>query len=374
MFFLSGMYTCRLPNVIPYDMIYTRILLYGVVGMAINGSGRVTLKDIAEQCGYTANTVSRALRGDKKLPENTRLTIQRIAREMGYVPNSSARALRYGSSHTIAVIINDITNPYYSNMLSQIDHLLKGKNYHPMILCTQLDENLASTMIRLAISQTVDGILFFPFNNAQHIRELHASGIPFVMIDRWIPHVQADIARIDDYSAGYTMVRHLLELGHRKFLYMAGPFVNSSQVGRQNGIEEALQSAGLDLQTHLRVLPWDSMPDDPSPAEVIELLKPFDYTAIVSFNDVRAYHAMNALHTAGLRVPEDISIVGIDHIRWRNTYLPPLSSITVDGQNVASAAINLLFDRIDQPDLPFRHQVLPVRLHLDGTTQAVQEK
>ena len=163
--------------------------------MAINGSGRVTLKDIAEQCGYTANTVSRALRGDKKLPENTRLTIQRIAREMGYVPNSSARALRYGSSHTIAVIINDITNPYYSNMLSQIDHLLKGKNYHPMILCTQLDENLASTMIRLAISQTVDGILFFPFNNAQHIRELHASGIPFVMIDRWIPHVQAVIAR-----------------------------------------------------------------------------------------------------------------------------------------------------------------------------------
>jgi len=225
-------------------------------------------------------------------------------------------------------------------------------------------------MIQLAISQTVDGILFFPFNNAQHIRELHASGIPFVMMDRWIPNVEADIARIDDFSAGITMVRHLLELGHRRFLYMAGPFVNSSQVDRQNGITQALETAGLDLKTHLRVLPWDSMPDEPSPVDVIELLKPLDYTAILAFNDVRAYHAMNALHTAGIRIPEDISVVGIDHIRWRNTYLQPLSSITVSGQGVAKAAIDLLFSRIDQPDLPFRHQVLPIRLHLDGTTQS----
>ena len=341
----------------------------GYDAMISNSSPRVTLKDIALRCGYTANTVSRALRNDERLPESTRLTIQKLAREMGYVPNSSARALRYGSSHTIAVIINDITNPYYSNMLSQIDQLLKEKNYHTMILCTQLDEELASTMIRLAISQQVDGVLFFPFNNALHIHELHASGIPFVMIDRWIANVEADIARIDDYAAGYSMARHLLGLGHRKFLYMAGPFVNSSQVDRQNGIAEALQDAGLDLRNHLRVLPWDSMPDDPSPADVIKLLSPIDYTGILAFNDVRAYHAMNALHTAGVRVPEDISVVGIDHIRWRNTYLQPLSSITVDGQSVARAAIDLLFSRIDQPSLPFRHHVLPVRLHMDGTTQ-----
>ena len=312
--------------------------------MTVHATGRVTLKDIAEQCGYTANTVSRALRNDKKLPENTRLTIQRLAREMGYVPNSSARALRYGSSHTIAVIINDITNPYYANMLSQIDQLVKGKNYHIMILCTQ------------------------------HILELHASGIPFVMIDRWIPHVQADIARIDDFAAGYMMMRHLLELGHRRFLYMAGPFVNSSQVDRQNGITEAMQAAGLDAQTQLRILPWDSMTDEPSPDDVIDLLRPFDYTAILAFNDVRAYHAMNALHTAGLRVPEDISIIGIDHIRWRNTYLPPLTSIAVDGQSVASEAIELLFDRIDQPDIAFRHHVLPVRIHMDSTTGRARER
>lgn len=346
-------------------------MTYGVRPMIQNPSARVTLKDIAERCGYTANTVSRALRGDTKLPENTRETIQRLAREMGYVPNSSARALRYGSSHTIAVIVNDINNPYYSNMLSQIDQMLKEKGYRTMILCTQLDEDLASEMIQLAVSQRVDGILFYPFNNIHHIQALHASGIPFVLMDRWIPNIEADIARIDDYRGGYMMAHHLLERGHRRFLYMAGPFVNSSQVDRQNGITEALEAAGLNVQECLRILPWDAMPADPTTEEVIELLKPFDYTAILAFNDVLAYHALNAIYTAGMHVPEDISLIGIDHIRWRNTYLPPLSSIAPAGQSVARAAIDLLFDRIEQPDLPYRHRVLPVRLHLDGTTQAV---
>ena len=335
--------------------------------MSLTASGRITLKDIAERCGYTANTVSRALRDDEKLPQSTRSAIQKLAREMGYVPNNSARALRCGSSRTIAVIINDINNPYYSNILSQIDQLLKAKNYHPMILCTQLDEHLASEMIRLAISQQVDGILFFPFNNAQHIHDLHTSSIPFVMMDRWIPNVEADIARIDDYAAGYTMARHLIAQGHRRFLYMAGPFVNSSQMDRQNGITEALRAAGLDLDTHLRVLSWDSLSDSPAPADVYKLLEPLDYTASMAYNDVLAYHACTALYSSGIHVPNDISIIGIDPIRWHNTYLPPLTSITVDGQSVAEAAIDLLFSRIDDPELPFRHHVLPIRLHDDGT-------
>jgi len=340
--------------------------------MSMSSSGRITLKDIAERCGYTANTVSRALRGDTKLPESTRSAIVKLAHEMGYVPNSSARALRCGSTRTIAVIINDINNPYYSNMLSQIDQLLKAKNYHPMILCSQLDENLATTMIQLAISQQVDGILFFPFNNEQHIRDLHASGIPFVLMDRWIPNIEADIARIDDYAAGYTMARHLLAQGHRRFLYMAGPFINSSQVDRQNGITEALQAAGLDLDTHLRILSWGRMPASPAPADVFKLLEPFDYTAVLAFNDVLAYHAITALYSMGVIVPDSLSVVGIDHIRWHNTYLPPLTSITVDGPSVAETAIEMLFDRIENPDIPFRHRVLPIRLHDDGTTRPLK--
>jgi len=342
--------------------------------MNLNASGRITLKDVAERCGYTANTVSRALRNDEKLPENTRRTIQRLAREMGYVPNRSARVLRYGSSHTVAVIVNDINNPYYANLLSQMDQELKARGYHLMILCVQLDEKLADEMIQLAISQSVDGILFFPFSNERHIHALHESGIPFVLIDRWIPGVEADIARIDDFGGGYALARHLIELGHRRFLYMAGPFVNSSQIDRQSGIAHAMEEAGLDLQKQLRVIEWDAIPGNATPEDVVPLLEPFDYTAIIAFNDVLAYHALNALNAKELCVPEDISLAGFDHIRWRSTYLPPLTSIAAKEQGVASAAIEMLFERMENPGLPFRHRVMPVRIHMDGTTQAAKEE
>lgn len=332
-------------------------------------ANRVTLKDVASVCGYTANTVSRALRNDEKLPENTRKLIQRRAREMGYVPNRSARALRYGSSRTIAVIVNDINNPYYANMLSQIDQLLKERNYHTMILCTQLDEQLASTMIQLAISQMVDGILFFPFNNTEHVEELQRSGIPFVLLDRWIPDVKADIARMDDYAAGYLLASHFLQLGHRRLLYLAGPYVNSSQIDRQNGILQALCDHGLDASGCLRTLPWDQIPDEPQPSEMLRLLQPLDYTGIMAYNDVLAYHCLYALQSVGIGVPKDISVAGIDHIRWRSAFLPPLTSIAVEGQSVAKTAVDMLFSRIADPALPFAQQVLPVRLHLDGTTE-----
>lgn len=336
---------------------------------------RVTLKDIAQACGYSANTVSRALRDDKKLPESTRQTIQHLAQAMGYVPNSSARTLRSGSSRTVAVIVNDINNPYYANILNQIDQLLQEKDYRTMILCTQLSEDLASAMIQLAVSHMVDGILFFPFNNIRHIHELQASGIPFVLMDRRIPGIEADIARIDDFAAGYMQANHLLDLGHRKFLYMAGPFVNSSQVDRQNGIIKALQDAGLDPDQHMRTLAWNAIPAEPTPASIFELLKPLDYTGILAFNDVLAYHALTALYTAGYHVPSDFSVIGIDHIRWCNTYLPPLTSIaTVNGQNVARTAIEMLFRRIEDPEAPYRHRVIPVRLHEDGTTGPVHHE
>ena len=188
-------------------------------------------------------------------------------------------------------------------------------------------------------------------------------------MDRWIPNVEADIARINDYEGGCTLVRHMLELGHKKLLYLAGPFVNSSQIDRQSGIVDTLREAGLDPDTNLRVIPWDSIPSDPTPSDMLSLLKPFDYTGILAFNDVLAYHTLNALNTIGMRVPDDISLVGFDHIRWHNTYLPPLSSISAEGQGVAQTAVEMLFSRMKNPQKPFQHCILPVKLHLDGTTR-----
>ena len=190
---------------------------------------RITLKDVASRCGYSANTVSRALRGDKLLPQSTQEQIRQVAHDMGYVPNSSASTLRLGSSRMVAVVINDINNPYYTNMVGELDEYLSEQKYKLMILPCRDDERIAENMLKLAISQCVDGIVFFPYNNIEHIRLLRRSSIPFVMLDRWLPGVEENVVRMDDEAGGYAAAECLLRRSHKQILYIAGPDVNSSQ-------------------------------------------------------------------------------------------------------------------------------------------------
>lgn len=339
--------------------------------MASHYGARVTLKDLAVACGFSINTVSRALRNDTKISENTRKLIAQTAQDMGYIRNSSASTLRSGRSYTIAVIVNDITNPYYCNLLAQIDQCLHERGYHMMILCSHQDEQLASQMIEIAISQSVDGILFFPFNTPLHVHALKHSGVPFVLLDRRIAGVSASIARLDDEMGGYLAAKHLLELGHRKLLYMAGPHINSSQKDRQSGIDRAF--AEFDLSpSALRVLPWDHLPDfSDMSGNLLQLLQPLDFSAVICFNDVLAYHCMNVLRQIGVRIPEDISLVGFDYIRRGSSYLPPLTSVTGEKCSVALPAVELLLNHIDRPELAPQELVFPVKLEINGTTASV---
>lgn len=152
--------------------------------MAVN---RITLRDVAGACGYTVNTVSRALRGDPRLPESTRAKIREAAVRMGYIRNSLASTLRSGRSGNIAVIVNDVHNLHFCNMLTVMDSELRQAGYNIMVLCMGLNEELGEHLIRSAISQSVDGILYFPYmNNRSHIEIMQKNNMPFVLLDRRI--------------------------------------------------------------------------------------------------------------------------------------------------------------------------------------------
>lgn len=329
---------------------------------------RVTLKDVARRCGFSANTVSRAMRNDPKLSEVTRSKIQSIADEMGYIRNSLASTLRVGSGHMVAVIVNQVQNLHFSTLLSDMDMLLRNAGYNTMIMCMHIDETLATQMIRSALSHAVDGVLYFPYFKDKLNAELLAkNGTPFVLCDRWIDGVNADTVRCDDEQGGYLAGKHLTELGHRRITYIAGVDNNSSQLDRQHGVLRALSEADI-APDDVRILRWDETTEAISSGRLAELILPHDSTAIISFNDEVGYHILNMYRDNGVRVPEDVSIISFDHIMGGTPYLPKLTSIAEAGRRIAPEAVSLLLERMGDYDMPVSNRVLPVRIFDEGTT------
>lgn len=329
---------------------------------------RVTMKDIATVCGYSVNTVSRALRGDTRLPDSTRKRIQQIARKMGYIRNSMASTLRSGKSHTVAVIFNDLHNLHFCNMLSRMDQSLREAGYSMMILCMQLNEALGEQMIHTAISQSVDGILYFPYhNNRSHIEYMEKNHMPFVLLDRWIQNVVTDNVRCDDHMGGWLAGNHLVQLGHKRFLFLSGVNQSSSQIDRLGGFLEAIRAHGLS-EADVRIVSGEEVERALELMEIGKLLYPLDYTGIVCFRDEIAYSAIQALTDRGYVVPRDFSVISFDHLCGETPYLPRVTSIYSANEDVATQGVQLLLNRIAHPDLPPQVVILPVRIFDEGTT------
>lgn len=325
---------------------------------------RVTIKDIAERCGVTANTVSRALRKDAGISEATTQKICRTAEEMGYIKNNFAAAMRSGRSRLISVIVEDILNPHYATLVDAMAGLLREKGYDTMTLCTHGNPQNELDMVNLSIANLVDGILFFPkSSDMESARLIQKNRIPLVLVDREIYGIRADVVRLDDYQGGCIAADYLYACGHRRFAYLSGPAGNGAQPLRYSGFMDTLAGHGIH-GADIRIWEAGEMYAAISAGAVSQVLWPRNYTCIFSFNDQMAYHAVNALREDGCRVPEDISVIGFDHMRGALPYLQPLSSVAAvcDGK-LAERSVSLLLRRIGEPAADMVTEVLPVALH-----------
>lgn len=328
---------------------------------------RITLKDIAKDCGYTANTVSRAMRNDERLPAATREKIRAVADKLGYIPNTLASSLRSGRRNTVAVIINDVRNLHFCRLLSRLDPVLRRADYNVMILCMRSNGELGEQMIHAAISQSMDGIIYFPnLGDRNKIEYIRRHGMPFVLMDRYAEGITADSVRCDDEQGGKLAMEHLIALGHRKILYLSGPDFSSSQRDRLRGCLRALTEHGID-PGNLRVIPGNKDLADDS---VAQWLFPVDYTAIISFRDEISFYVLQALKGRGIRVPEDVSLISFDNLRAEFSYLPKITSIYAAENIAAEQAVSLLLSRINRNSGPGKEIILPVRLYDEGSTAA----
>lgn len=334
------------------------------------GEKKITLKDISQKCGFSVNTVSRVLRGDTCFAEQTRMIIQKAAEELGYIKNNSASSLSSGKSNTVAIIVNSVQNPHFSDMVFVMEKQLQKFGYDTMIFCTQNEITMGTQKVQAAISHSVDGILYFPFcNDAEIINYMEKNHVPYVLLDRWVQGITADTARCDDELGGYLAGEHMISLGHRSFLYVGGPEINSSHWDRLAGFQRALRTYGISYD-RVRIVKWEEMEQALRENMLFQLLQPLNYTAIVCFNDEMAYYIMNTLRAKNIRIPEDMSLIGFDHVYAFLPYLPALTSVSEYGGSVARSAVDCLIRRIKEPDAEKKTCVLPMRVYDEGTTAA----
>lgn len=327
------------------------------------GSKRVTIKDIAQRCGVTANTVSRALRGDTRISEATLKKVQQMAQEMGYIRNNLAATMRSGRSNLISIIVDDIENPHYATLVHKMSAFLKENGYNTMTLCTQAKSEEMVNMANLSIANYVDGILYFPYSDDAHVvRMIQRAGIPLVLVDRAVEGADADVARFDDYRGGVLAAEYLYEAGHRKFAYICGTETNGAQPLRRKGVTDRLAQYGVEAG-NITIINEERIYSYFQKEAFMDILRSADYTGIFIFSDSIAYLVMNVLREYGYRVPEEISIIGFDYIRGFLPYLQPLTSIA--GQKageLAKCSVSLLLRRIQEPEAEFVTEILPVML------------
>ncbi len=336
---------------------------------------KVTLSDIARETGYSINTVSHALNGKTDISEKTRALICETATKLGYIANYTASSMRTGKSKTVAFIIPDIKNPYFSVLLREIEASLSPCGYTLAVFNTDENVNKERDAINACLGRNIDGIIIAPTQKSvQNLAFLRHASVPYVLLGRHFESISDNYVGHDDIEAGYNATQHLIELGHEKIAFFNADQHISCSNKRLDGYKIALKGAGIryDLRSVIHISPTARKSD-------LLVIKKFfeehrDCTAVVAFNDLIAFLTVTYLQSIGVRVPEDISIVGFDDTLDEYPFPFLLTSVNLSIKEIAKEASALLIKMMDSDKRTEPQYIqLPTRLVVRTSTAAPRE-
>lgn len=310
-------------------------------------SNQITIKDIARILGISPSTVSRALKDHPDINSDTKKAVNELAIKLNYQPNAVALSLKNSRSNTIGIIIPEIVHYFFSSVISGIEDIASQRGY-TVIIC-QSNESFEREVAnaKALLSHRVDGILVSiskQTNTFNHFENLQEGGIPLVFFDRIAPGINADQVIIDDIEASYHATRHLIENGCKRIAHFAGP--QSLVIGRDRlqGYIDALTEAGLPVDNRL-IIQADTF--EKARNTVGQMLDSgIVPDGIFAVNDMTAIGAMQTIQKRGLRIPDDVSIVGFSDGYLSGVTDPHLSSVDQHGYEMGTIAAEILFKRI----------------------------
>jgi LacI family transcriptional regulator len=319
---------------------------------------------VARAAGVSQSTVSRALRGDPRVREDTRRRVDEAARRLGYVPNSLASSLVSRSTRTVAVVVSDLTNPFFPSLLTPIYDELQLMGYRVVLFTERTDIPTGQETLRRLLDRSIDGVLVTTATlDSRFAGELQQRGLPMVLLNRYIDGFDVDRVISDNFGGAVIGGRHLLELGHRRIGIIRGPSNTSTSRDRTAGLHEALAQYGVTPDPALaREGTYSHQSGYQHTSELLRLPEP--PTAIFCGNDVVAFGALDAALALGVRVPRDVSIIGFDDIPMAAWEVFQLTTLRQPIGDMARAAARMLAERIEHPgDIgPGREQVFATSL------------
>jgi len=309
----------------------------------------VRLKDIAEDLGLSVVTVSKVLRDHPDIGEATRKRVLKRMKEMHYQPNLSARALITGQTWTMGLLVPDLLHPFFASIAQSLSQEIRAKGYSLLISSSDEDAELEQREIEHLLARRVDCLLIASSQRKlESFRRIKAEMIPYILLDRQFPALAAHFVGVDDKGVGMLATRHLIEQGCRRIAHIRGPEV-STALGRVDGYRQALQEAGMHAASGYLVSLGNSGDHrgEPGGYEAAKRLLAGEKRpdGIFCFNDPSALGAMRAILEAGLRIPEEIAVVGCGNLSYSDFLRVPLSSVDQGsdaiGKKAATIALQL---------------------------------
>lgn len=314
----------------------------------MRGKGLTTLSDIAREAGVSKMSVSRAINNRPKISAETRQRVLKVARRLNYNPNRHARALSTNRSYLIGIVVPDMMHSFFSEMSRGIESLTKPAGYQNLICNTDEDPALEMSEVSALLSHT-DGLIIATAlgpTDTKFYRQIIKDGAQIVLVDRYLNGLRCPVVRTDDVMAGMLGAEHLIKLGHRRIGYLCG-VRTSNAADRFLGYKQALKKHKLPFDPSLVRI--SGFPYEETGYEVVAywIREGSMPPAVLVFSDPAAIGAMRAAADAGLRVPEDLAIVGCGRIRYGDLLRVPLTTVSWPPRGIGRAAASQLIEMIE---------------------------
>jgi LacI family transcriptional regulator len=305
-----------------------------------------TVLDVAKLAGVAPITVSRVINNAGYISQGTKEKVEAAIQELGYVPNTLARGLRSKRTHTLALVVADITNPYFTSMARGVEDVA-GSNDYTVIYCnTDESEAKEDKYANILVQRQVDGVLLVPAcGNARTVRYLDSNHINVVVLDRRISEKETNLVCSDSENGARELTEHLLKLGHEKIAIITGPDNVSTSTDRVVGYRQALQYAGLSENEQVYYGGFNQQTGYESTK--VAMRSSQNPTAIFAANNFILIGVVKALRELNLRVPEDVSVVGFDDFP-ESMLIEPFFTVAIQpAYEMGQKAAELLINRIN---------------------------